>query len=123
IAVVNLMCLGEISHRRQVGGEVDDLRAGRRGQKVEAKQADENENQEAARAGPEEAVIKTDYRADQDSELSFAMGGELWRVKIAEVFPPIRVESDGNQQEQNQRLEHLRADQRNRARAKKGKDQ
>src|SRR5207248_5489404 len=110
---------GEINHRGKVPGKVDDLRAGRRRQEVEAKQADENENQKAARAWPEKTVVKTDHYAHQNAELPLAVGLELRRVQGAEVFPPGDGYGTGNEQHEHQRLEKLGFKQRDRARAEK----
>ena len=99
---------GEVNYRGKVRGEVDDLRAGRRGQEVEAKQADENENQKAPRAWPEKTVVKADHHADQNAKLSFAVGRELRRVQVAEISPPIRVDGHRHKQEQDEWLQHLR---------------
>jgi len=109
VAVEDSVRRGEAGHRRQVGGEVDDLCAGGGGQEIEAKQPDESKDQKAPRAGAEEAVVETDAGPNQHSIQPLPRRFEPRGVDAAEVPPPSRVEGRRNHQDQYQRPEHLAA--------------
>jgi len=121
--VKNVAGGGEVDHCRNVRGEIDHLGAGRRGQKVEAKQANKNEDQKAARPRPEKAVVKPDRHSHQNAKLALAMGGELRRMEVAQILAPKGVGGHADHQDQDQRLQRWRLDPRDCPRAKKRKHQ
>ena len=102
-----MTAVAEPHQRRQITGDVDDLGRCRSAEEVEAEEAHEQEQQEAAGAGSEEAVIKTDGGADADRPIALGHPAVQRRVHRAEVFLHEGVDGDRDQHERQQRADEV----------------
>ena len=92
---------GEQQQRREVGGALTTFARGARVQEAQADGADEQEHQEAAGAGPEEAVVEPDDRTAEDGDPALHDGGQAQRLDLAERGPAQRVREDGDQRHEH----------------------
>ena len=72
---------------------------------IEAEEADENKDEEAARAWAEEAVIETDDDTGEDGEETGLFGSEAGGVEVAEIFFNEGVDGNGDHQNEDDRFE------------------
>ena len=97
----------EEGQRGHVGGDIDQFRASRSEDEIEAEHADEQENQEAARAWAEQAVIKTDGAADDDGQDAFTRADGARLARAAEILLDEGVDGHDDDQHQHHRAHHL----------------
>ena len=97
----------EKKQRRHVGNHIDYLGNCRRGQETVPDHPYETEYQQTARAGTDKPVVKPQYGADAGRPKRNPVGRHMQFFKLPQVFFPVGVHRNDDNQYQNDRLEQF----------------